>query len=529
MSLYRIDDLSVAIGGQTLVRGVSLSIAPGECVALAGASGSGKSLSSLGPFGLTPGQIGGSALLDGQQLAGLDEADLRRVRRKTTGFVFQQPLTALTPHLTAAQHLSESAMQAGGPRPDRAQLADMLATVGLAEPKAKLARYPHQLSGGERQRLMIACAIAHRPRLLIADEPVSALDAHLRAEIMALLTRLRRETGMAMLLVSHDLASLEAHADRVLVMQGGQVVESGAAATIARTPAHAYSRALWAATPSLSAPLPDDLPAIGAPLVEAQGLTVRFAASGLLARPITAVDGVDFTVHEAEAVALIGGSGSGKSTIGRAIAGLGPVSGGALRWRGEPLTARRSQAQRRLIQPVFQDPLASLDPRWRVSDIIAEPLVHLRPDLTSWARAGLIKKALQLVDLDGALADRLPSGLSGGQAQRVAIARALVAEPELLVLDEATSALDPLVGAQIVALLRRLQRDQRIAMLFITHDLALAAQFCHRALVLDAGRIVEAGAVGDLVAHPQAQMTRRLVAASLSNPLPSGDVATLQG
>lgn len=514
MSLYRIDAMSVTIGERTLVRDVSLEIAPGECVALAGASGSGKSLTSLSPFGLSAGRIGGSALLNGHELAGLDEAALRAVRREQVGFVFQQPLTALTPHLTSAQHLTESAMQAGAPRPDRQALTDMLSAVGLADPLAKLQRYPHQLSGGERQRLMIACAIAHRPKLLIADEPVSALDAHLRGEIMALLTRLRRETGMGVLLVSHDLASLEHHADRVLVMQGGKVVEAGAAQAIARAPQHAYSQALWAATPSLKAPLPDDLPDPGAPLVEVHRLTVQFPGSGLFAKPMTAADGVDLTVGEGEAVALIGGSGSGKSTIGRAIAGLGPVSAGAVLWRGEPLRQRRSRDQRRLIQPVFQDPLASLDPRWRVSDIIAEPLVHLRPDLTSWGRAGLVKKALQMVELDGALADRLPSGLSGGQAQRVAIARALVSEPRMLVLDEATSALDPLVGAQIVALLKRLQREQGIAMLVITHDLALAVQFCHRALVLDAGRIVEQGAMADLIARPRAAMTQRLVAAS---------------
>lgn len=514
MSLYRLQGLSVTIGERVLVRDVSLEIAPGECVALAGASGSGKSLTSLSPFGLSAGQISGSAVLEGQQLAGLSEGELCRVRRDKVGFVFQQPLTALTPHLTAAQHLAECAMQAGGARPDRTILADMLDAVGLADPPAKLRRYPHQLSGGERQRLMIACAIAHKPRLLIADEPVSALDAHLRGEIIVLLTRLRRETGMGMLLVSHDLASLEHHADRVLVMQGGQVVEAGTAAMIARAPAHAYSRALWHATPRLKAPPPGDLPEPGAALVEARGLSVSFPGTGLFARRVTAVDSVDLTIREGEAVALIGGSGSGKSTIGRAISGLGPVSGGPLLWRGEPLRPSRSRDQRRLIQPVFQDPVASLDPRWRVSDIIAEPLVHLRPDLTRWGRAGLVKKALQMVELDAVLADRTPAGLSGGQAQRVAIARALVAEPEMLVLDEATSALDPLVGAQIVALLRRLQREQRIAMLVITHDLALAAQFCHRALVLNAGRIVEEGSMQQLIAEPQAAMTQRLVAAS---------------
>ncbi|WAC23248.1 nickel ABC transporter ATP-binding protein NikE [Blastomonas sp. SL216] len=514
MSLYRLKGMGVNIGGRDLVRGVSLDIAPGECVALAGASGSGKSLTSLTPFGLSAGTITGLAMLEGQELAGLDEAGLRQLRREKVGFVFQQPLTALTPHRTAAQHLTESAMQAGGVRPDQGALVAMLDAVGLADPAIKLGRYPHQLSGGERQRLMIACAIAHGPKLLIADEPVSALDAHLRGEIMALLTRLRHECGMAMLLVSHDLASLEHHADRVLVMRDGDVVETGAAKAIARAPQHAYSQALWAATPSLRAPLPDDLPVPGALLVETRGLTVRFPGSGLFGKPMTAVDNVDLTLHAGEAVALIGGSGSGKSTIGRALAGLGPVSAGTLLWRGEALKARRNLDQRRSIQPVFQDPVASLDPRWRVSDIIAEPLVHLRPDLTAWGRAGLVKKALQMVELDGALADRTPAGLSGGQAQRVAIARALVAEPELLVLDEATSALDPLVGAQIVALLKRLQRDQGIAMLVITHDLALAAQFCHRALVLDAGRIVEQGPMAQLIANPQAMMTKRLVAAS---------------
>lgn len=514
MSLYRLEGMSVRIGERVLVRGVSLAVAPGECVALAGASGSGKSLTSLSPFGLSAGQIGGSAMLDGRELAGLDEPALREVRRASVGFVFQQPLTALTPHLTAAQHLAECAMQAGGSRPDRAALSAMLDAVGLADPLAKLKRYPHQLSGGERQRLMIACAIAHRPKLLIADEPVSALDAHLRGEIMALLTRLRRETGMGVLLVSHDLASLEHHADRVLVMQQGEVVEAGAATTIARAPTHSYSRALWAATPSLAAPLPDDLPTPGDPLAEARGLTVRFPGSGLFARPMTAVNRVDLTLREGEAVALIGGSGSGKSTIGRAIAGLGPVSDGTLLWKGEPLPVHRNRDQRRMIQPVFQDPLASLDPRWRVSDIIAEPLVHLRPELTAADRAARIAQALEMAGLERTLAERQPADLSGGQAQRVAIARALVAGPQMLVLDEATSALDPLVAAQIVALLRQLQREQRIAMLVITHDLALAAQFCHRALVLDTGQIVEEGTMAALIANPQAPMTQRLVAAS---------------
>jgi len=490
MSLYALDGLGVTIDGVPRVDGVSLAVDPGECVAIVGGSGSGKTLSALAPFGLTAGSATGSARLAGEQLVGASAATLRAIRRHRVGFVFQQPLAALSAHYTAARHLAEAAMQAGGPRPPRADLAAMLDRVGLEGAAAKLDRYPHQLSGGERQRLMIACAIAHGPALLIADEPVSALDAPLRRAIMALLGELRRAHGMAMLMVSHDLADLAEHADRILVLQDGRPVEHGPARTLVAQPRHAYTRALWQATPREDMPRPA-LGAIGAPLLTVERLGVRYRCQGLFARDTVAVVDIDLTLHRGEALALVGASGSGKSSIGRAIAGIGPASTGTIRLDGMELTARRNVEARRRIQPVFQDPQASLDPRWRVSAIIAEPLVHLRPELTEWGRAGLVKKALQDVELDAALADRRPMTLSGGQAQRVALARALVAEPDLLVLDEATSALDPLVAAQLIALLRRLQAERDLAILMITHDRALAAMLCHHMLRLEHGRLVE--------------------------------------
>jgi ABC-type glutathione transport system ATPase component len=514
MSVFAVEGLGVAIAGQTLVRDVSFSIGAGECVALVGESGSGKSLTCMTPFGLSEGVATGSARLGDVELCGMPEAMLRPVRARDVGFVFQQPLTALTPHLTVGAQLEEAAMQAGAPGPARADLAAMLSRVGLADPDEKLAQFPHRLSGGQRQRVMIAAAIAHRPRLLVADEPTTALDASLRRGIMELIDDLRREQGLAVLLVSHDLASVAAHADKIVVLRHGESVEKGPAAQLLRQPQADYTKGLIAATPRLDAPV-SDLPAIGAPLLEARGITVSFPRPGWRKGKLVAVDGAAISVARGESVALVGESGSGKSTLGRAIARLGPCDAGTVTWEGHPFPDRQrmTAAHRRLIQPVFQDPVASLDPLWTVAKIVAEPLAHVRgPSMRDADDA--VSAALAAVELPSDIAGRSPRSLSGGQAQRVAIARALVCEPEMLLLDEATSALDVLVADQIVTLFRKLQRDRGLSLLAITHDLALARLLCHRIVVLDAGQIVEEGQAEDVITSPAHPVTRRLVAAS---------------
>jgi ABC-type glutathione transport system ATPase component len=515
MMLYSVQSLDITIAGKPLVEDVSFDIAAGECVALVGESGSGKSLTCLTPFGLSPGVATGSAKLFGTALCGADEAVLRRIRAQNTGFIFQQPLTSLTPHLKIGAQLAEAAQQSGGPRPSRAELAAMLNRVGIDSAEERLDQYPHRLSGGQRQRVMIAAAVAHRPKLLIADEPTTALDASLRHEIMALIDAMRAEQGLGVLLVSHDLMSVAAHADRIVVMQNGRMIESGLTDQILKKPQQPYTKALIAAALTLDTPCAD-LPNTGAPQLDARRISVTYPRAGFRRGRFVAVDDVSLCVDEGEALAIVGESGSGKSTLGRAIAKLGPVTSGETHWRGtvQPIRAKMRGEDRRLIQPVFQDPVASLDPLWRVADIIGEPLHHLMPGLTRAQRDARIAAALGDVELPADFATRTPRTLSGGQAQRVAIARALVAEPQMLLLDEATSALDVLVAAQIIALFARLQRERRLSILCITHDLALARQLCHRVAVLDRGRIVETGPTDAVIANPQNPVTQRLVRVS---------------
>jgi ABC-type glutathione transport system ATPase component len=509
---YIVQNLRVDIGDACIVDGISFTLAPGEIVALAGASGAGKSMTAMTPFGLSAGRASGSAILDGVELVGLSESELSQIRARQLGFVFQQPLTALTPHRTVAQHLAEAAMQAGGARPDKTAMVAVLEAVGLSRPDERLAQYPHRLSGGERQRVLIAAALAHGPRYLVADEPVSALDAALRGEIMALLTRLCRKRGMAMLLVSHDLAGIEKHADRLLLLDQGNVAERGTAKQIALKPATDYGQRLMAATPRLTDPMAE-LPMPGETLLMAEKVTVIFPRPGWRRGKIQAVVDASLTLAKGETLALVGGSGSGKSTLGRAIAGLGPMQTGTVFWQDQPLPvrAKRYAEHRCLIQPVFQDPLASLDPRWTVSDIISEPMKWLLPQADQQAKVAAL---LAEVGLPEEFAARKPAALSGGQAQRVAIARALSADPQMLLLDEATSALDPLVADGVTGLFAKLQRDRGLSLLFITHDLALARRVAHRIAVMDTGRIVECADRKELFANPQAEATKRLIAAS---------------
>lgn len=517
MSLYAVSDLQVMIGETPVVKKVSFAIGAGESVALVGASGSGKSQSCLAPFGLSPGIAKGSATFGGAELVGATPKELRRIRGEQVGFVFQQPLTALTPHLTIGAQLAEAWQRGGQAGPDRDAMVAALERVGLEDPEESIDQFPHRLSGGQRQRALIAMAVAHRPKLLIADEPTSALDAELRVEIMALLENLRREQEMALLLVSHDLATVADHADRIVMLRDGQVEEAGPARALISAPHSDYGRALVAATPRLSDP-PPPLPVIGEPLLEARNISVSFPRPGLRKGRVAAVREASLAIASGEALALVGGSGSGKSTLGRAIARLGPIDSGAVDWRGERLPDRKhmTPTHRRYIQPVFQDPSASLDPQWRVADIIGEPLRYLRPDLRPEARNLLIEQALRDVDLSPEMAVRLPRQLSGGQAQRVAIARALIADPDMLLLDEAASALDVLVAGRILELLAKLQKERNLALFFITHDLAVAKQLCHRIAVMHQGEIVEEGPTEQVIATPAHPVTRKMVAATRS-------------
>lgn len=515
MSVYAVDRLGVQIDGKMIVDNVCFSIDAGQCVALVGASGSGKSQSCLAPLGLSPGIASGSAQLAGQELISAEPASLRTIRGRDVGFVFQQPLTALTPHLTIGAQLAEAWQRGGAGPPSRSEMVAAIERVGLDAPEDRLDEFPHRLSGGQRQRALIAMAIAHRPKLLIADEPTSALDASLRAEIMALLDRMRAEHGLALLLVSHDLTAIEHHADHIVMLREGRVEESGPAAEHLLAPTSAYGRELVSATPKLTDP-PRVLPKIGAPLLVAENVSVSFPRPGWREGQIDAVSNASLTIHQGEALALVGGSGSGKSTLARAIARLGPIDAGTVEWCGEPLPSRKRMTRdhRRLVQPVFQDPTSSLDPQWRVSKIIAEPLRHLRPDLDEPDRAILVGRLLQEVDLSADFADRFPRQLSGGQAQRVAIARALIAEPDMLLLDESTSALDVLVAGRVLTLLEKLQRSRNLALLFITHDLAVAKRLCHRIAVMDAGAIIEEGPAQQIITAPTHVVTKKLVAAS---------------
>ncbi len=514
MTIYAVEGLCVSAGGQPLVSDIGFTIGRGECVALVGASGSGKSLTCLAPFGLLPLPVAGSARLRGRELIGMSPPSLRHARGHDAGFIFQQPLTALTPHLKVGRQLAEAWRQAGKGRPRRTDLVALLDRVGLDHVDERLDQYPHRLSGGQRQRVAIAAAIAHDPALLVADEPTSALDATLRAAMLDLLGRLR-EGGLALLLVSHDLPSVARQADRIVVLEAGRVIESGAASTVLRTPRNAYTRALIEAAPHLSEP-PPLLPPVGPPLLTAEGVCVSFPRPGRRRGRVQAVADATLAVHAGEGLAIVGGSGSGKSTLARAIARLGPIDAGQVAWAGRTLPARgrMGRGDRHLMQPVFQDPLASLDPMWRVRDIVAEPLRHLRPGLSPIARAEAVAAALGDVEMDSALADRYPATLSGGQAQRVAIARAIVTQPKLLLLDEATSGLDVLVASRIVSLIARLQHERGLAILFVTHDLALARRLCARIAVMAAGRIVETGAMESVIARPAHPVTRALVVAS---------------
>ncbi|MGS1011458.1 ABC transporter ATP-binding protein [Achromobacter anxifer] len=505
------------------LKDLSLNISAGEIVCVVGESGSGKSLTAGAILGLLPQDVrasGGQVLWEGQDLLRLAPEALRRLRGKRIGMIFQEPMTALNPLRTIGDQIAEvfRTHTRLGRAEIRRRTLDLLESVRLPDPLRALDAYPHELSGGQRQRAMIAMALALEPALLIADEPTTALDVTTQAQILHLIHDLQRRKGTAVLFITHDFGVVAEIADRVAVMQRGVLVESGAAQQVLEHPRHPYTRALIAAVPPLApaAPRPgaqDDAPVI----LRAQGVSKTYRKRGWFGRPgreTRALDDVTLTLKEGGTLGIVGESGSGKSTLARALLGLAPPDAGGITLAGEPLALKGAAARRehaRRVQMVFQDPYGSLNPRQRVGEIVARgPIVHGTPKREALARA---QELFELVGLSPDAVRRYPHEFSGGQRQRIGLARALAMRPRVLIADEPVSALDVSVQAQVLALLARLREQLGLSILFITHDLRVAAQVCDDIAVMQNGRVVEAGACAQVFGQPAHPYTQALLAA----------------
>ena len=527
--LLEVKDLSVAFSqGQrtTLaVDKVSFSIAKGETLALVGESGSGKSVSALSILKLLPypsaSHPSGSVRFKGEELLDNDERDLRRVRGNDITMIFQEPMTSLNPLHTVEKQIGEilELHQNLKGEAARGRIIDLLNKVGIRDPETRLLDYPHQLSGGQRQRVMIAMALANNPDLLIADEPTTALDVTVQAQILKLLKELQAEFGMAMLLITHDLGIVRKMADNVVVMQRGKAVESGDAKEVFANPQHAYTKMLITAEPK-GAPPPSDP---SAPTVlETKGLKVWFPIKRGFFRKtvghIKAVDGVDAIVRSGQTLGVVGESGSGKTTLGLALLRL-IRSEGPIVYMGKNIDGYNTSMMRPLrkdMQIVFQDPFGSLSPRLSIQQIVEEGLTVQGRDLGYEQRREIVARALTEVGLDPSTMDRYPHEFSGGQRQRIAIARALALEPKFIMLDEPTSALDMSVQAQIVDLLRELQHKHNLAYLFISHDLKVVRALANEVIVMRNGVTVESGPTAEVFSNPRTEYTKALIAAALN-------------
>ncbi len=527
--LLEVTGLRVSFAGQEVVHGLDFSVAVGEKVALVGESGSGKTVSALSLLRLVENaKLSGQAMFDGRDLLSITAPELRELRGKDIAMIFQEPMTALNPLMTVGDQVAEVVRlkQALTPLLCAQTAIKLLADTGITEPARRARAYPHQLSGGQRQRVMIAMALACRPKLLLADEPTTALDVSLRGQILDLLADLQRRYGMAVLLITHDLHLVRRFADRVVVMEQGQVVEQGATQTVFAQPKHPYTQRLMASRPERDAwaQQPGGEPC--APVISAQGLRVTYAVPlpgfrGWFRRgEFVAVHGADFELPSGQTLGVIGESGSGKSTLALAVLGLLPFQG-QLRVMGSAwgVDVRRNLALRRQVQVVFQDPFSSLSPRMTIEAIVGEGLGVHEPGLSAAERRLLVIAALKDVGLAAdsdveALLSRYPHEFSGGQRQRLAIARALIISPKVLVLDEPTSALDVTVQKQVLQLLQKLQRERGLSYLLITHDMAVIAAMAHHVLVMKNGQVVESGAVDEVLGHPKQAYTQVLIHAA---------------
>ena len=511
-------------GAVEAVRGVSFDLNRGETLALVGESGSGKSVTALSILQLLPYPAASHApatriAFDGIELAGAGESTMRDIRGNRIAMVFQEPMTSLNPLHTIEKQVAETLYlhKRMTPGAARARVIELLRLVGLSEAERRLDAYPHQLSGGQRQRVMIAMALANEPDILIADEPTTALDVTIQAQILKLLRDLQQRFGMALLLITHDLGIVRKMADRVLVMTKGEVVESGAVADVFARPRHDYTRHLLAAEPKGT---PQPVAPDATPLVAAQDLRVWFPIrSGVLRRVsghVKAVDGIGFELRQGETLGVVGESGSGKTTLGLALLRL-LASEGVIRFDGQRLdglSERQMRPLRREMQIMFQDPFSSLSPRLSVAQIVEEGLKVHHIGRNAAERRALIEQVLLEVGLDPDSTERYPHEFSGGQRQRIAIARAMVLKPRFVVLDEPTSALDMSVQAQVVGLLRELQLRHGLSYLFISHDLRVVRALAHQVLVMKDGKIVEAGAAQQIFERPAHAYTRALMAAA---------------
>ncbi|KVN06102.1 ABC transporter ATP-binding protein [Burkholderia stagnalis] len=528
-----VENLHIRFGAHTVVNGVDLSIAPGERVALVGESGSGKSLTALAMLGLADGAtVSGRVRLDGKDLLGNTDAKWRTVRGRDIAMVFQEPMTALNPVWSIGRQIGESLRLHAGLRgaAARARAIALLRRTGIAQPERKIDCYPHQLSGGQRQRAMIAMALACQPRLLIADEPTTALDATIRQQIVDLLIELQEgESGLAVLLITHDLHLVRRFAHRVAVMRHGEIVESGETGALFATQRHPYTRMLFGSAPTRTlAPLAADAPRV----LEINGLRAgyRMRARGwrgvLRSDTSTVLDGIDLHLREGETLGVLGESGCGKSTLASAILGLVRPLGGTLGFArlGHADTQSR-MARAAHVQMVFQDPFGSLPPRMTVGEIIGEGMTLHHPHLTPDARRARVAALLAETGLPAEAASRYPHAFSGGQRQRIAIARALAVDPRILVLDEPTSALDVSVQRNILALLVDLQRRHKLSYVLISHDIDVLRATAHRIAVMQNGRIVETGETLQTLHSPRHAYTRGLVAATREQR----DLAALSG
>jgi microcin C transport system ATP-binding protein len=524
--LLEIRNLSIGFAqGQSakVVDDISFSLRRGRTLALVGESGSGKSVTALSILRLLPpgAQVSGAALFKGEDLLKCSERRLRAIRGAAITMVFQEPMTSLNPLQTIARQIGEILELHGarkGPALTRS-IVELLREVGIPDPAQRLSAYPHQLSGGQRQRVMIAMGLANRPDLFIADEPTTALDVTVQAQILTLLKDLQQRHAMAMLFITHDLNIVRKLADDVAVMRHGEIVEAGSVETIFKSPQHPYTQALLAAEPKGVPPKSDP----AAPVVlEARDVRVHFPIKrGLLRRTIgavKAVDGVSLRLRQGETIGVVGESGSGKTTLGLAVLRLirsqGPIV--YLGQRIDGLTFKAMRPLRRDMQIVFQDPYGSLSPRLSIADIVAEGLIAQGTRLSLAERREMVARALADTGLDPAAMDRYPHEFSGGQRQRVAIARAMVLEPKFVVLDEPTSALDMSVQAQIVDLLRQLQDKHKLAYLFISHDLRVVRALANEIVVMRQGKVVEQGTAADIFANPRSDYTRALFAAAFA-------------